>query len=452
MTTTVATGPTSTVGLILRSLRSRNYRLFFTGQLISLIGSWLTTTAILWLVSRLTDNNTIILGMVGFAGQIPAFLLAPLAGVLVDRFNLHRTLVMTQILSMLQSAALAILVVLGLPPMVTVYILLGLLAAQGFINAFDMPARQAFVVHMVDDPADLPNAIALNSSMFNMARLAGPAVAGVLIAIFGEALCFTIDAASYLAVIAGLLMMRMPVRPVTGARKKVIQEFHEGFRYVFSFPPIRYILLLLALVSLVGAPYTILMPLYASQILHGNSMTYGLLTASAGAGALVGALRLAARKSVLGLGRVIPLATLGFGITLIAFAYSRVIYLSLPLMALAGFCMVTQMASGNTLLQTIVDHDKRGRVMAFFGMAFQGMMPVGSLLVGTFARPDRLGPPLTLALGGACCIIAACLFLSYLPTLRRYIRPIYVKRGILPEVATALQSADTATEVTPNPD
>ncbi len=439
------TGP-NTLTLILRSLHSRNYRLFFTGQLISLVGSWLTTTATLWLVSRLTHNDTFILGMVGFAGQIPAFALAPLAGVLVDRMNLHRTLIVTQVLSLLQSAALATLVFLKLSdPMMTVHILLGLLIFQGVINSFDMPARQSFVVHMVDDPHDLPNAIALNSSMFNLARLLGPATAGVLIFAVGEALCFTIDAVSYIAVIIGLLMMRLP-KQKKPPRKNVMQEFKDGLKYTVTFPPIRTILMLLALVSLVGVPYTILMPLFASDILHGNSMTYGLLTAATGAGALIGALRLAARKSVLGLGRVIPMATIGFGLSLIAFAYSRTIYISLPLMAVTGFCMVTQMASGNTLLQTIVDHDKRGRVMAFFGMSFQGMMPIGSLIVGAFARPDRLGPPLTLAICGFACILAACGFLMYLPTLRKYIRPIYVQRGILPQVASGLQAAETNPE------
>ena len=428
--------------VMLRALRARNYRLFFAGQLISLIGSWLTTVATSWLVYRLT-HDTVMLGMVGFAGQIPAFFLAPLAGVLIDRWNLHRVLVATQSLSLLQSAALAVLTLTGTITVPWIFILF---VFQGLINAFDMPARQAFVVQMVNDPQDLPNAIALNSSMFNMARLLGPAVAGVLIAAFGEGICFSIDAASYLAVIAGLLMMRLTPRRARHKPKHVLSELRDGIRYAFGFPPIRAILLLLALVSLVGVPYTVLLPVFANDILSGGPKLLGFLTAASGIGALTGALLLAARKSVLGLGRIIPLATAGFGTAIIGFAYSRSIPLSIALMAVAGFCMVTQMASGNTLLQTIVDEDKRGRVMSLFAMSFAGMMPIGSLLVGTLARPDRLGPSLTVALCGASTLIAVPIFALYLPTLRKHIRPIYIRRGILPQIATGLQSATSTLE------
>jgi MFS family permease len=436
----------STLAFMLRAFRARNYRLFFAGQLISLIGTWLTTVATSWLVYRLT-HDTVTLGMVGFAGQIPAFFCAPLAGVLIDRWNLHRVLVLTQTLSMLQSAALAILT---LTHTISVPWVFALFAFQGLVNALDMPARQAFVVQMVDDPHDLPNAIALNSSMFNTARLLGPALAGVLIAAFGEGLCFSLDAVSYLAVIAGLLLMRLPPRLPRANAKHVFSELHEGIRYAFGTPPIRAILLLLALVSLVGVPYTVLLPVFAKDILHGDPKTLGFLSAASGLGALAGALRLAARKSVLGLGRVIPAAAAGFGGAIIAFAYSRYLPLSMACLAVAGFCMVSQMASGNTLLQTIVEPDKRGRVMALFAMAFAGMMPFGSLLVGTLARNDRLGPSLTVALGGGCTMLAASAFALYLPQLRAHIRPIYIQRGILPPIATGLQAATNAVEACEN--
>lgn len=421
---------------LLRALHSRNYRLFFTGQLISLIGTWLTNVATGWLVYSLTKSAAT-LGIVGFVGQIPAFVLAPLAGVLVDRWRLHRVLVITQVLSMLESAALAILTLTGKITVGWIYLLY---AFQGIVNAFDMPARQAFVVQMVDRPEDLPNAIALNSSMFNMARLLGPSIAGVLIALFGEGICFSIDAASYLAVIAALLMMQVPhAKP--RAQKHVLAEFRDGLKYAWGFMPIRSILLLLALISLVGVPASVLMPVFAREVLHGGPLTMGFLTAASGTGALVGALLLAARKSVLGLGRLMALAATGFGAALIAFSFSHSIWLSMPLIAFAGFCMVTHMAGGNTILQTIVEQDKRGRVMSLFAMSFAGMAPLGSLMVGALADPHRLGAPMTVALGGACCVIGGAIFATKLPTIRKHVRPVYIKRGILPQIAGGMQTA-----------
>src|SRR6202049_4307318 len=344
----------------LRALRSRNYRLFFIGQSVSLIGTWMTQIATSWLVYRL-DGSAWLLGIVGFASRIPTFVLGPFAGVWVDRWNRHRTLVVTQILSMLQSFALAGLALAGI---ITIREVIWLGLAQGLINAFDMPARQAFVIQMVEDRADLGNAIALNSSMVNAARLLGPSIAGVVIAAVGEGYCFLIDGFSYLAVIASLLAMRMaPVQP-KGAKKPIWHELKEGWSYVTHFVPIRSILLLLALVSLVGMQYTVLMPILAGQVLHGGPHTLGFLMGASGVGALAGAMFLATRKNILGLGRMVPMAAAGFGTGLIAFGLSRFLWLSLVLMLFIGSTMMIQMAASNTILQTIVEDDKRGRVMS----------------------------------------------------------------------------------------
>lgn len=421
---------------ILRALGYRNYRLFFSGQSVSLIGTWMTRIATSWLVYRLT-NSAFLLGIVGFAGQIPGFVLAPFAGVWVDRWDRHRTLVVTQILSMLQSFALAALALNG---SITVNEIIWLSLAQGMINAFDMPARQAFVVQMVENREDLGNAIALNSSMVNAARLIGPSIAGVIIAAVGEGYCFLIDGISYIAVIVSLLLMRITVqqaRPVQ--RKAILEELKDGWDYVAHFVPIRSILLLLALVSLVGMPYTVLMPIFAGDILHGGAHTLGFLMGASGVGALVSALMLAARKSVLGLGRVVPTAAAIFGTGLIAFGYSRNLALSLALMLVTGGAMMMQMAASNTILQTIVDEDKRGRVMSFYSMAFMGMAPFGSLLAGALAA--RIGAPNTLVISGIVCIVAAGWFALHLRELRRHVRPVYVRLGIVSEIATGIHNA-----------
>ena len=421
---------------MLRALRHKNYRLFFSGQSISLIGTWMTRIATSWLVYRLT-GSALLLGVVGFAGQIPSFLLAPFAGVLVDRWNRHRLLVITQILALLQSLAMAILALTGL---IKIWQVVALSVFQGLVNAFDMPARQAFVVEMVDRRDDLANAIALNSSMVNAARLLGPSIGGVIIAAVGEGWCFMIDAISYLAVIASLLAMTLTPRllkPSTSAN--IIDQLREGWVYASRFAPIRSILLLLALVSLVGMPYTILMPVIANDVLHGGPNTLGLLMAASGVGALVGAMFLAARKSVLGLGKFIPITAAAFGAGLVAFSFSRVIWLSLLLMVVTGLGFMVQMAVSNTVLQTIVDEDKRGRVMSFYTMAFMGTAPFGSLLAGTVA--ERIGAPHTLLFGGIGCILGALWFAQSLPALRRDVRPIYVRIGILPEMATGIQQS-----------
>jgi MFS family permease len=420
---------------ILRALKYRNYRLFFAGQTVSLIGTWMTRVATSWLVYRLT-GSALLLGIVGFAGQIPTFVLGPFAGVWVDRWDRHRTLVVTQILSTLQSFALAGLALGGV---ITVNHIIWLSLAQGLINAFDMPARQSFVIEMVENREDLGNAIALNSSMVNVARLLGPSIAGVIIAVSSEGYCFLIDGISYLAVIASLLAMKGLARPQPKTRKAIIHELKEGWRYAFGSVPIRSILLLLALVSLIGMPYTVLLPIFAKEILHGGAHTLGFLMGASGIGALFGAMTLAARKSVRGLGRVVPIAAAIFGAGLIGLGLSRILWLSLILMLVVGGAMMEQMASSNTILQTIVEEDKRGRVMSLYSMAFLGMAPFGSLLAGTMAA--KMGASRTVVFTGSVCIIAAAAFAFKLPAIRDAIRPIYRELGIIPESASGVQRA-----------
>ncbi len=418
-----------------RALRYRNYRLFFGGQSISLVGTWMTRIATAWLVYRLT-HSAFLLGVAGFCLQIPFLLIGPFAGVWVDRLDRHRTLVITQILSMIQSFWLAALALSG---RITVTEIIVLSLLQGAINAFDMPARQAFVVQMVEDRADLSNAIALNSSMVNGARLIGPSLAGIIIAAFGEGYCFLIDGFSYIAVIVSLLLMHITRQQARSQRSRVSHELKEGWSYVSHFAPIRSILILLGLVSLVGMPYSVLMPIFAGKVLHGGAHTLGFLMGAAGVGALAGALALATRRSVVGLGRVTAMTSAGFGIGLVAFSSSRWLPLSLLLMMFTGFCMMTQMASSNTILQTIVEEDKRGRVMSFYSIAFQGTAPFGSLIAG--AAASRIGAPRTLMIGGSLCVVGAAWFCTQLPKIRAIVRPLYRKMGIIPEIATGVEAA-----------
>ena len=426
MTSAPPTSPASAprVG-VFRSLRHRNYRLFFAGQTVSLIGTWITRVATSWLVYRLT-GSVLLLGFVGFFGQIPTLILAPFAGVMVDRWNRHRILVVTQVLSMLQSFALAGLSFAGI---ITVTDVLLLQALQGIINAFDTPARQSFVVEMVESRSDLPNAIALNSSMVNLSRVVGPSIGGVIIAAVGEAWCFFLDGLSYLAVIGSLLAMRVVARPRHVATAKIRDELLDGYRYVTRFPPVRSALLLLALVSTMGMPYTVLMPAIARNVLRGDSHTLGFLMTAAGCGALAGALYLASRHTVLGLGRVIAVAAIMFGGGLVFFSVSRNLILSLAVLPVAGAGMMVTMAATNTFLQTIVDERLRGRVMAFYAMAFLGTAPVGSLIAGVVA--DRIGPTATIALGGVACLAGGIWFAVGLPKFLDHVRPIYVERGII---------------------
>jgi len=427
---------------IVRSLRYRNYRLFFYGQSISLIGTWIQRITVPWLVYRLT-GSVFLLGLVGFAGQIPTFLVSPFAGVLIDRWNRHKILVITQILALIQALVLALLFY---EKSISVWHIAILSVFLGIINAFDMPARQSFVVDMIEKKEDLGNAIALNSSMVNSARLIGPSIAGILISLTGEGMCFMINAISYVFVIAFLLMMKITPRKIEVQDTNAFQKFKEGFTYTFGSLPIRYIILLLALVSLMGMPYTVLMPVFAKTILHGGSHTFGFLMGATGVGALMGAVYMASRRSAAGLEKFIPWFAGIFGLGLILFSLSTNFILSMFLLLITGFGMLMQMTSSNTILQTIVDDDKRGRVMSFYTMAFMGTAPFGSLLAGALA--SKVGAPNTLFIGGVACILGAILFMRKLPEIKRTIRPIYIGLGILPEIATGIE---VATELTSPP-
>jgi len=414
--------------LVFRALQHRNYRLFFGGQSISLVGTWMQQIAMSWLVYRLT-NSALLLGVVGFIGQIPSFLLTPLAGVIADRHNRHRILVITQTLAMLQAFVLAFLV---MSQRIQVWEIVVLSACLGLISSVDIPVRHAFTVEMIEKREDLGNAIALNSSMVNIARLIGPSVAGILIAVFGEGICFLLNAISYIAVIISLLAMRITPRARQISEKHFMQDLKEGFVYAFNFAPIRSILILLSLVSLMGVPYQILMPIFARDIFHGGPRTLGFLMAMSGVGALMGAIYLAGRKSIVGLGKLIAIFSGVFGLGLITFSFSRNLWFSLIAICVAGFAMMVQMAASNTILQTIVEEDKRGRVMSFYTMSFMGMAPFGSLLAGTLA--EKIGAPHTLMFGGIICIFGALAFAKKLPALREKIRPIYMEKGIISDI------------------
>ncbi|HTA44937.1 MAG TPA: MFS transporter, partial [Bryobacteraceae bacterium] len=415
------------LGLAIRALRSRNYRLFFTGQSVSLIGTWMTRLATSWLVYRLT-GSAVLLGVVGFASQIPAFILGPIAGVLVDRWDRHRTLITTQVLFMTQSLALAVLALTGI---VKIWEIIVLALFQGVILSFDMPTRQSFVIQMVDHREDLGNAIALNGSMVNSASLIGPAIAGVVISAVGEGYCFLIDGISYIAVIASLLAMRIKVRQARQTPRHVSIELREGWHYVRTSLPIRSILTNLGLVSMFGMSYSVLMPLFAAEVLHGGANTLGILTSAVGVGALIGTVSLTMRRTIVGLGRRIVIATALSGAALIAFGFSHWLWLSILILPVLGFGLMQQMAPSNTILQTIVEDEKRGRVMAFYSMAFQGMVPFGSLLAGNVAA--RFGAPGAVMLNGVMCLAGSLLFARKLPAIRKVVRPIYVRMGIVTE-------------------
>lgn len=391
-----------------RALGSRNYRLWFGGQFVSLVGLWMAHVAMGWMVYRLTGSK-LLLGTVAFAGQIPAFFLGPLAGVLIDRWDLRRTLIVTQALAAVQAAALAAVVITGV---VEVWQVIALATALGVVNALDMPARHAFVVQMVERREDLPNAIALNSSLFNASRLIGPAVGGALVAAVGEGVCFALNAVSFTAVIAALAAMR--VRPVEqkGERKHILHELAEGLRYVAGNRKIRSILAMIAVVSVAGIPYAVLMPVFARDILHGGPRTLGLLTTAVGVGALAGGLALASRTSTARLYGWFGMAAGALGAGLAFLSMARELWVALAILPAIGFSATGVVASGNTLLQSETDDARRGRVMACFSMAFQGMMPMGSLLAGAAAE-TRLGAPGTVMAGGLCCLAAAVVYWGF---------------------------------------
>ena len=436
---------------ILRAFRHRNYRLFFAGQLTSLVGTFLTQAATLWFVYRLT-HSLALMGTVGFLGQLPVFLLSPFAGVWADRVHRRNFLVLTQAASSAQSFGLAALAFwFGHDRHAAIPGLIGLAVFQGLANAFDMPARQAFLIEMVPDRGDLPNAIAMNSTMVHGARVVGPFLAGILIAHFGESLCFALDGASYFAVIASLLAMRV-TRAAPRPRAGVAAEMVEGARYVWGFAPVRTLLLLMTFMSLFGLPVVaLLMPVFGDHFgrAHGNgAQTFGWLGAASGLGSLAGALYLANRRTVLGLGRIIAVATATSGAAVIAFGQSRHLWLSLAILPFAGWGMMTCFASANTIIQTVVDDRVRGRVMAFFGMAVLGMAPFGALIAGRAAAAlSPPGDPLTgasrtLLIAGVVVLATAAAYLTQLPAMRRAARPVYQAKGILPAVAQGLQTAD----------
>ena len=416
------------VKFILRALHHRNYRLFFGGQSISLIGTWMQQIAMSWLVYRLT-GSAFLLGVVSFSSQIPIFLLASIAGVYADRWNRLHMLVATQTLSMIQALILAFLALTGT---IQVWQIIALSIFIGVINAFDMPTRQAFIVQIVDKPEDLGNAIALNSFMFNGARLIGPAVAGILIGIVGEGICFLINGLSFFGIIIALLAIKVPKRKKAEHESHLWRDLKEGYSYAFGFAPTRYILLQLGLMSFMGMAYSVLMPIFAKDVLHGGPHTLGFLMAASGVGALTGAVYLASRKTILGLGRLIAYASFIFGIGIIAFSFSKILLVSLAMMFLTGFGMIVQIASGNTILQSIVEEDKRGRLMSIYATAIIGMAPIGNLFAGALA--SRIGAPETLILSGLSCIIGSLFFVIKLPHIRKQVRPIYVKMGIISEI------------------
>ncbi|MDQ5986877.1 MAG: Enterobactin exporter EntS [Syntrophus sp. SKADARSKE-3] len=417
--------PLSTFNRTFRTLRSRNYRLFFGGQCISLIGTWMQQIAVSWMVYRLT-NSVFLLGIVSFATQIPTFVFSPFAGVLTDRWDRYRILLVTQSLSMLQALLLAIFI---LSHTVTIWHIVVISLFLGCVNALDLPTRQSFVMVMIENKEDLGNAIALNSAMFNASRLAGPAIAGILISMVGEGWCILLNAISYLAVIAALMCMKISIVRPEKKNTNIVQELKEGFVYAYGFTPIRAILLLLALTSMMGVPYVVLLPPFAKDILHGGSQTLGFLMSAAGAGALVGVVFLASKRSVLGLGKILGLSSGLFGASLIGFSFSRIIWISLAFMFTTGMGLMVMIAAGNTLLQTIVDDDKRGRIMSFFGVAVIGVVPFGSLVAGSLA--GMIGVPDTLLIGGGFCIIGSLFFIRALPRLRDTIRPIYLRKSII---------------------
>jgi MFS family permease len=393
-----------------RALRHRNFQLFFSGQLISLIGTWMQSVAQSWLVYRLT-GSALLLGAVGFASQIPVFLFSPLGGIAADRFDRRKIVVATQVGSMLLAFVLAGLTLLGKIHVWHVFVLAALL---GVVNAFDIPGRQSFLVDMVGRE-DLMNAIALNSSMFNGARVVGPAIAGILVARIGEGWCFFANAVSYIAVIVGLLLMKV-VSTARPTMTSPLEHMLEGFRFVNRTAPIRALLLLLGLVSLVGMPYVVLMPIFADKILHGGARGLGILMGATGIGALLGALTLAFREGVKGLGRWVALCCAGFGVSLVVFALSHRFWISVILLLPVGYTMMLQMACSNTLIQVMVPDALRGRVMAVYSMMFMGMAPIGALLGGAIA--DHLGAQVTVGIGGVASVFGACWFWLQLPKIR----------------------------------
>ncbi len=397
----------------LRAFKHYNYRLFFAGQGVSLIGTWMQQVAMAWLVYKLTGSATL-LGFVGFVSQIPNLVVMPFAGVLVDRFDRRRIILFTQTLSMLQAVVLSVLVYTNTIQVWHIYVL-GLFL--GLVNAVDMPARQAFVVKMVSKKEDLSSAIALNSAMFNGARLIGPTLAGLIIAAAGERACFLVNAASYLAVIFSLLAMKLPHEHPHIRKGGVLRDLAEGTSYTIKSVPIRSLLMLVSFLSLIAMPYITIMPVVAKVVLAGDSRTYGFLMGAVGVGALCGAFFLGSRKTYMVLWTILPVVAALFGTGLIFASFSRTFWLTMALAAVTGFGMMVTLASSNTLIQNIVHDDKRGRVMAFYSASMMGTLPFGNLIMGKVV--DLIGAPYTLLVGGSLAVIAAGVFSTQIANLRK---------------------------------
>lgn len=423
---------------LLRALQSRNYRLFFIGQSISLIGTLMQQVAMSWLVYRLT-GSALLLGVVGFVSQIPTFFLSPVAGVLADRWNRRRIVLCTQCFSLVQATALAVFV---MTDHIRVWQLIALSLFLGLINSFDWPVRQAYVLDLVERKEDLGNAIALNSTMYNSARLIGPSIAGILVATIGEGYCFVINAVSFLAVIFSVAAMR--VKPVsrTSEQRDLLKELREGFGYAFGFTPIRSILTLLGLVGLMGMPYAVLLPVFAKDILGGGPRTFGFLMTAVGVGSLLSTFYMASRRTVVGLGRVVGTSAVIFGVGLCCFTLSRTMTFSLLFLVMLGIGAMAHSASSNTIIQTIVEDDKRGRVMSIYTMLYSGMTPIGNLMSGVMA--DWVGPSTTLLISGIVCIGGGLLFACRLPMVRDGIRPIYRSMGILPVAPSVVRESQVS--------
>lgn len=417
-----------------KALRHRNLRLFFAGQGISLVGTWMQQVAMSWLVYRLTDS-ALLLGAISFCSQFPSFVMAPFAGALADRWNRYRMVAVAQALAMAQAVILAVLVITGT---VAVWHLMALAVVMGLINGIDVPARQSLLVELVEGRDDLPNAIALNSSLFNAARLVGPALGGLLIGLVGEGPVFVINAVSYVAVIGALAAIHIDVEP-REATGSFLSHVSEGFSYAWRVEPIRDLLIVLGVVSLVGIPYVVLFPVFARDVLGGDASTLGLLTSCAGLGSLMGALTLASRRSIRRLGRLIAIAAGTFGVSLIGFALSQTLLLSCLFVTVTGFAIMLTTASINTVLQTLVQDEMRGRIMSLYTMAFVGMTPVGGLVGGAIAT--RVGAPVAVVAGGLGCIALAAWFGTRIGPLREIVLEMYAEVGAIPEVARGLQGA-----------
>lgn len=409
-----------------RTLKYRNYKLYFSGQGISLIGTWIQIIAMSWLVYEISGSAAI-LGIVGFLSRVPTLVLSPFAGVIADRYSKYKLLVITQLLSMIQGAILTVLVFMGI---VQVWHILVLGTFLGIVNAFDSPIRQSFIAEIVENKEDLSNAIALNSVLFNSARLVGPSVAGIILAALGTGWCFLLNTISFAAILITLMFMKISKEKIIESENSPLKDLKEGFAYVFGSVPIRTILMTLAVVSLMGMSFQVLMPIFAKDVLHGGANTLGFLMSSVGFGALTSGLFLASRKSVLGLGKYIAYSTAIFSVSLIVFAFSHNFFISMISLYFTGFGMIMQMASSNTVLQTLTDDDKRGRVMSFYTMAFMGTIPFGNLISGMLA--SIIGEAYTVLISGVSSLVVAVYFMRKLPEIRKHARPIYVKKNIIP--------------------